>query len=344
MDNLRAVLTKHLGVWQSSWSMGTFGAIAEFHQDKGEQPIISDVRSMTRATRRGAVELDPKMVGNIVPVAYEVPSPRAHRWTQAVALCLPERQARRAARPVLTELGPDDNAIRGIDRMGILFDMGLSLPQCDFCIRTTDPKLLAELRANAGRSLFEPDNPVMHTIFQTHPHRVALTNIGRVEVYQKIGGPDTGGVSPAGPHTHVLPKLLKTGRTHSANTPIPDHLMPCGFLHPGNPVIGPLGEDTKFDWALHAQFERMFFSYGPEEAVAVKKRLIAALNEELPCENFEKPSSRAERAALRVGLRQQLAFASVQSDHERVERIKSWQTIFDRESTAIETDDDTPGH
>lgn len=119
---------------------------------------------------------------------------------------------------MLTELGPDDNAIRGIYRMGILFDMGLSLPQCDFCIRTTDPKLLAELRANAGRSLFEPDNPVMHTIFQTHPHRVALTNIGRVEVYQKIGGPDTGGVLPAGPHTHVLPKLLKTGRTHSANT------------------------------------------------------------------------------------------------------------------------------
>ncbi len=78
--------------------------------------------------------------------------------------------------------------------------------------------------------------------------------------------------------------------------------------------------------------------------MSVKKRLIAALNEELPCENFEKPSSRTARATLLVGLRQQLAFASEQSDHERVEWIKSWQAIFDRDSAAVETDDDTPGH
>jgi len=35
-----------------------------------------------------------------------------------------------------------------MDRPGILFDMGLSLSQCGFCIRTSDPKLLARLRAN----------------------------------------------------------------------------------------------------------------------------------------------------------------------------------------------------
>ncbi len=344
MEQLRVLLTKHMALWQSGWSMGTFGAIAEFHQDKGEQPIIADALGITRATRRGAIHLERKQIGSLVPVAYEVPSPRPHRWTQAVALCLPTVLAQRTSRPVLTELGPDDDAIRGIDRMGILFDMGLSLPQCDFCIRTSDPKLLAELRAYEGHSLFEPDNPVMHSILRAHPHRVALTNVGRVEVYQKIGGPDTGGVSPEGPHTHVLPKLLRTGRTHSANTPIPDHLMPCAFLHPGNPVIGQLGEDKPFDWSLYMHFERMFAAYAPVEAVELKKRLIAALNDNASCASFEKPATRLERSTLRVGLRQQLAFARSQGNSERVDTIIAWQKAFDREAGETETDDDTPGH
>lgn len=56
------------------------------------------------------------------------------------------------------------------------------------------------LRANAGRSRFDPGNPASDAMRRAYPHRVALTRIGRIEVFQEIGGPDTGGVSPAGPH------------------------------------------------------------------------------------------------------------------------------------------------
>lgn len=344
MTNLHDLIRDHLRFWQSGWSMGTFGAIAEFHQDRDEAPVIDDSYTLSRATRRGAVQIDRRRIDQIVPVAYETLSPRANRWSQAVALCMPDAIARRAASPVLTERGPDDDAVRGIDRTGILFDMGLSLPQCDFCIRTSDPKLLAALRAGLGRSLFEPGNPTMGAILAAHPHRVALTNIGRVEVFQKIGGPDTGGVSPAGPHTHVLPKLLKTGRIHSANTPIPEGLMPLASLHPGNPVIGPMGEDTAFDPALHRQFQDLFAAYGQPEFVALKSAVLAALRHGDRPESFVVPNGRFERGVVRLALRQQARLAEHLHDAEFIRQIADWQRVHDQRRDTEGEDDDSPGH
>jgi hypothetical protein len=342
MTDLEHLLRDHLADWQSGWSMGTFGAIAEFHQDEGEVPVIEDSYGLTRATRRGAIGIERRKLAEVRAVACETLSPKRHRWSQGVALCLPERRARREARSVLTELGPDDGAIRGIDRTGILFDMGLSLPQCDFCIRTSDPKLLHELRANLGRSLFEHDNTAMPTILAAHPHRVALTNIGRIEVYQKIGGPDTGDVSPPGPHTHLLPKLLRTGRTHSANTPIPEGLMPLGALHPGNPVIGPMGEEKDFDPELHANFQKLLEAYGDREAVETKRRVLVAIDSGKPPADREASQSRQGRAALRVALRQMEHLARAQMDASRLACVVEWLKAYERDDDMAE--DDAPGH
>jgi hypothetical protein len=343
MSFLEQLLRHYLTDWRSGWSMGTFGAIAEFHQDYGEVAVIDDTHLLTRATRRGGIRVDRGMLGELVPVAYETLSPKRHRWSQAVALCLPESKTRRSGRSVLSEIGPDDHAIRGIDRTGILFDMGLSLPQCDFCIRTSEPKLLAVLRANLGRSLFEHGNEAMPAILAAHPHRVALTNLGRVEVYQKIGGPDTGGVSPEGPHTHLLPKLLKGGRTHSANTPIPTGLLPVGGLHPGNPVIDPLGQDRPFDLTLHSEFQELMSRFGTAEALAGKAYIDNALETGRDLDPVEAPAGRQARAALRVALRQKARLAERIGDEARVRRIVAWQAGFEQSEPEVE-DDDAPGH
>lgn len=342
MTELERLLRSHLSNWQSGWSMGTFGAIAEFHQDEGEPPVINLPDVLTRATRRGAIRLDTGTLTQVMPVAYETLSPKRHRWSQALALCLPEAVARRAARNVLTEIGPDDDAIRGIDRTGILFDMGLSLPQCDFCIRTSDPKLLGSLRANLGRSLFEHGNAAMTAILTAHPHRVARTNIGRVEVYQKIGGPDTGGVSPPGPHTHLLPKLLQTGRTHSANTPIPEGLVPLGSLHPGNPVIGPMGEERVFDQSLQDDFQAMLEQYGVNDAFDLKRRVRLAVDNGGEASEFTHTPDRFSRACIRLALRQFEHEAKAAKDAARLDRIKRWQATHDGLDEMA--DDDAPGH
>ena len=344
MNDLENLLRRALADWQYGWSMGTFGAIAEFHHDDGEAAVVDDPATLTRATARGGVALDRAALAAIVPVAYETLSPKRHRWSHALALCLPEAAARRACRATLSELGPDDGAIREADRDAILFDMGLSLPQSDFCVRTRDAALLAVLRSSVGRSLLEPGNPAMAAILAAHPHRVAVTGIGRVEVFQKIGGPDTGGVSPPGPHTHVLPRLLKTGRTHSANTPIPDGLMPLASLHPGHPVIGPLGEDRPFDAALHAGFQALFATYGLPEAVAEKNRVLTALARGQAPDGFTPSETRLARTALRLALRQEMHRCAHLGETARLRLLARWQARFEPAAADDEAEDDRPGH
>lgn len=344
MSGLEQLLRQHLQDWRTGWSMGTFGAIAEFHQDDDEEPLVDEPLALKRATKRGGIHIDPNGLAHLRAVAYETVSPKRHRWSQAVSLCLPDEAARRAGRSVLTDLGPDEGAVRREDRGSILFDMGLSLPQCDFCIRTGDPKLIAILRENIGRSLFEHDNPAMPAILSAHPHRVALTNIGRVEVYQKIGGPDTGGVSPPGPHTHLLPKLLRSGRTHSANTPIPDGFLPLGSMYPGNPVIGAMGEDLPFDAALHADFQNLLVSYSSPDIVTVKRQVLDALRDGRAPEAFAMPANRFARAAVRLALRQQARVAEHSGDSSLAQKVNAWRQIHEQNADADGEDDDAPGH
>lgn len=342
--SLNELLARHLEDWNSGWSMGSFGAVAEFHQDEGEDLTVDDPSSLARATTRGGIRIDTTRLADVLPVAYETLSARPHRWSQAVSLCLEETSAGGSRRTVLTELGPDNDAIRPEDREAVLFDMGLGLPQCDFCIRTSDPDLLAILRNHVGRSLFDHDNPSMPAILKIHPHRVALTALGRTEVYQMIGGPDTGGVSPPGPHTHVLPKLLKSGRSHSANTPIPAGYLPVAHLHPGNPVIGAMGEDRPFEEHLHRSFQHLLRRFGNAEALAEKDRIVTALDDGADPATYALPSSRLGRVSARLALRQQARIAEVAADSARIAAIARWQEILDPNRAEDDEEDDSPGH
>ncbi|MCJ8055118.1 hypothetical protein GB928_004745 [Shinella curvata] len=344
MADLRDTLQRHLVDEKTGWSMGSFGAVAEFHQDKGEFLEADAPALFVRATRRGAIRLNAATVDRIEPVAYETLSPKPHRWSHALALCLPVKEAVGNRRNTLTELGPDENAVRSSDRQAVLFDMGLALPQCDFCIRTEDPDLLAVLRENAGRSLFDPANPAGGAVLKAHPHRVALTGIGRVEVFQKIGGPDTGGVSPPGPHTHLLPQLLKANRTHSANTPIPDHLVPLGYLHPANPVMDGMGADIDFDLDDHARFQSLYEQFARPDLPVLRKIVLDALARKMEPNDFTAPADRFGRAALRLTLRQQHRLAEKFGSATYRELVARWREVFDKVTDTAAADDDAPGH
>jgi len=333
MTQLEAVLRDGLNDLDAGWNMGSFGAIAEFHHVR-DDPAPADVSGLSQFTERGAVRID--TLEAVRPVAYETLSPKSHRWTQAVALCLPEEAAAMARRDVLTELGVDADAIRQQDQGAILFDMGLAQPQVDFCIRTSDPALLDVLRANTGRSLFEQDNPAMGAILKAHPHRVALTRIGRVEVYQMIGGPDTGGTSPEGPHTHVLPKLLRAERTHSANTPIPEGWVPCAGFHPKSPVMSRLGEDKDFDAEAFEAFQTLLGDWGPTDYVSQKSQVWAALGQGQTPDSWTEPATRVARAGLRNAIRQW------RRQHGDSTLVAAWAKAFDQGGG--DADPENPGH
>src|ERR1700712_4746569 len=255
----------------TQWSLGTFGGIAEFSRDRDEKVTLTQSATGASAvTPRGGVTIE--FSDSCRPVASE--SITKAGWSQRVALCLPADNCAMNRRAVLTELDADHGALRPQDRGSILFDLGLGALQTDLCVRVGDPDTVTELRRHCGRSVFDPANPAMGVLLQTNPHRVFISRIGRVEVYQPI--PPPSGRSPDGPHTHVLPKLLKSGRTHAATEPIPEGWIPCAHLYPRHPVRGENGGKC-FDAAGHESFQQLIERFGLSAGIAIKRRVVDAI-------------------------------------------------------------------
>lgn len=296
--DIQSILEEHLHDPSSSFSIGSFGAIAEFHRDLGEPLVLDDPARLTIATARGALRIE--LTEGVRPLAYETLSGRAERWQHGVVFCLPEAESASHARATLTELGPDIGAVRPDDRDATLFDMGLAARNVDFCIRTGDPALLALLRKAVGRPLLEPGNPAIGAILEASPHRVAISRLGRAEVFQAIGREET----PEGPHTHVLPKFLKSGRTHSANIPVPRGLLPCLSLYPANPLFDGLGQDRPFDLDSYARFQTLLDRWGLPEYREEKARALEAARQGIDPAAYDAAKTRTGRTALRVALRQ----------------------------------------
>jgi len=315
--DIYSILREHLCDPSSSFSIGSFGAIAEFHRDADEPLTLSDPKRLTIATARGALRIKPQ--DGVAPLAYETLSGRPERWQHGVVFCLPESRATSRRRSKLTELGPDCGAIRAEDRDSILFDMGLSARNVDFCIRTKDAALLALLRQHAGDVLLDPANRTMGAIIEASPHRVALSRLGRAEVYQTIGKDKT----PEGPHTHVLPKFLKRGQTHSANIPVPRGTLPCLGLYPAHPLFDGLGRDRPFDPAAFTRFQSLLERWGLPQYCAEKMRVLNSVDQrDLPA-SYHGPETRLGRTARRIALRQ-----AGQMDHASP-IVAAWRQFFE---------------
>jgi len=249
--SLRATLRAHMNQRTSSWSIGGYGAIAEFHWLPDDHPGgISKILQVV--TGAGALSLE--LRDGIIPHAYQTLSRHPDRWLQGFSLCLPWRHARRGARAVLTELGPDRHAIRPGDGGAVLFDLGLGLPHVDACVRSDSPELLKILRACCGQPLLAPGNRVLSALKEASPHRVFISQLGRVEVYQPIGDSAHHPATPLGPHTHVLPRLLRAGRARAEDNDAPAYHRACATLYPKHPLMDNLGNRTAYDRGAHARF------------------------------------------------------------------------------------------
>ena len=294
------LLQRQIADPDTQWSLGTFGAIAEFSRDHGEPVLLKQSeRAVSAVTPRGAISIGHRP--GIRPFASE--SITRSGWNQRIALCLPQPDCAMNSRTALTEIGPDRDALREDDRDGLLFDLGLGAPHADFCVRIDDAENAAQLRAHAGRPVFEPGNPAMGIILQANPHRVFISRLGRIEVYQPIPLPS--GKSPEGPHTHVLPKLLKGGRTHPATEPIPGGFVPCAHIYPPHPARDGLGEPLPFDPGRHAAFQQIMAACGDPETVAIKHRVMDAVRAGQP--PLEIAADRYGRSSVRIALRQMKA-------------------------------------
>jgi hypothetical protein len=313
---------------EATWSVGTFGALAEFQSVRGDPPasISSAPGGGSLITDRGALHVH--LAGEERVIAYEGLGDRPSAWTQKLVFCLPADDATIGDRSRLTELGPDTEAIRRQDREAILFDLGLGVPYIAFCVRTADPELVALLRAAEGAAVLAADAPVTAAIKKASPHRVCFSRIARIEVYQPIASPRLGIATPLGPHTHLLPDLVEERRMKVAEAPLPPGWLPLLTLYPGNPVIDRVGRVRPFDAALHKAFQQLLERYAPPGYMEEKLLISAAVLSGMQPSSYAIGDARDLPLSARVALRQLLHTCP------EAPGITAWLQAFDGPSAA----------
>ena len=322
-SSITRLLRDHLASPSSSWSIGVPGAIAEFHRGEGDNHVFESAHCVV--TDLGALRLN--AVKGVQAHAYELLSARPERWHHGVVFGLPEAKGTMSRRPVITEVGHDHEAIRAQDREGVLFDLALDSPYCDFYVRVTDAAHIACLREAVGTSLLDPCCALYDDIVRMSPHRVFVSRLARVEIYQRIGEP--GAATPAGPHTHLIPKLFRRSRSHWSTIALPAGCAPCLTLYPPNPVFDREGREKHFVADEHDAFQRLLAVYGNPTHVAVKQAVWRAARAGVAPRAVDVPSERRARIACRIALRQLL-----HSDHGSPQ-LAQWRSAFEPRALTV---------
>ena len=260
MSSIGPLLVRHLADSTSSWSVGELGVLAEFHH---HGPTLQPDPAITGG---GAIRIHAR--ADVVPLAYETPSANPRLWNHGVVFCLPVDAAGMAQRTCVTEIGPDADPILQDARGEVLFDLGLGMRTVDFMVRTRDAALLSILRAACGRRWID-DAALNRAIVAASPHRVIVSRLARVEISNAI--PPPGGVSPDGPHTHLLPSIMRRARVHDANIPVPAGMLPCLTLYPAHPARDAEGRERAFDASLHLAYQALLKGFGHPEYLAAKQ-------------------------------------------------------------------------
>lgn len=307
----------------NGWNIGRFGAVGEFVRDPDEPAtIVQTPERLEITTARGALRIAPQEP--LAGIAWDSLSADGETWSHAVAFCVPQPPT---SHSTVAALGSDVDAILPDARTHLLFDLGVGAGAVRMALRTDDAALIAALGQAEGRPL-SASPAVLPEVLRAQPHRVLMSPAGRIEVFQPI--PPADGKSPAGPHTHLLPKLLAKDRIHSANTPVPDGLQAVLTVHPRSPWRDSRGQHHPFDPDADAQFLQLADRFGLAEDAVVRETLLAEIESGLAPEAAAWPDTRRGRTAARIALRRLSAAGD--------ERVTPWRVLWDR--LPVETDED----
>jgi hypothetical protein len=191
-------------------------------------------------------------------------------------------------------------------------------------VRTDSPELLKILRAGCGQSVLAPGNSVMPAVKEASPHRVFVSQLGRLEVYQPIGSPAHHPATPLGPHTHVLPRLLRAGRARAEDNDAPAYHRACATLYPKHPLMDNLGNRTAYDRGAHARFTALMERWGDTAFLAEKKRATRAMRDGVDARRYRAPANTKGRHALRIAIRE------LAQQIGETHAIDDWRRRFDR--------------
>ncbi|MCI0600621.1 MAG: DUF1289 domain-containing protein, partial [Beijerinckiaceae bacterium] len=209
-------VTESLHRRSGTWVLGCHGACAEFMCRDGE-PCSVDVsgNTVTAVSERGALRVT---IDESVR-ALRLRAGHRHSSFRAVFLVVLKARASLPLATALTPLGCDYGAIRPEGRGEHVFDLGLGRGDLRFCVRSPASELRDKLNHASGEPLSTLLQAAGAMIVKHSPARVVESPLGRAEIFTPI--PPPGGQSPAGPHTHLFPDHLASGRSTPPGIDLP---------------------------------------------------------------------------------------------------------------------------
>lgn len=280
-------------------SLGAYGAVGQIAReprlfvDAGSDQVVAATETSSVSLRRHA---------GLRTIAFEILSSDPEGWNSAVAMCLPERDARMSARTQLT-MNQDTDAIFEANRKNYIYDMGVGKPYADIWVRAASGNL---------PDVVSDGDVLGHFLDRDDCVWIFDTALGRIETRDRR-------------RRHLVPQLLATNDTHSRTAPIPTGFVPVGYAFPPNPRH-PETEDAS---GTYFMFQDLLDQFGVTDLVKLKRRVERALDVGEPVAKLKAlldhpgPPTRMEIDCIRVALRQRRWLRGG-------ERSTEWEEAFDR--------------
>ncbi|MEM9047161.1 MAG: DUF1289 domain-containing protein [Pseudomonadota bacterium] len=225
--DIQSFVARTLREAAGTWVVGVVGAVAEFAAQPGAAVALRiDGPVAAAVTKGGALRFE--IDEDVRALTFDTPNTPTQR--EPIVLAVKRARGRPALAAMLTDLGPDPAPIRAGADGARVFDLGLGRKEARFCVRCAPGAAQDALAAACGLSLGAALPRIAPPLLRESPVRIVQTALGRIEVSTAI--PPPGGRSPAGPHTHLLPDHLATGRALPAGMDLPRAYLPGAIFYP----------------------------------------------------------------------------------------------------------------
>lgn len=226
-SDIRNFVLRSLRGAEGTWVVGVVGAVAEFTaRPGGSVEVDADGTSIVARTEGGRLRF--RIDDDVRALTFDPPETPPAR--QRIVLAVKRERGRLPVSDTISDLGEDSAAIGSVDCRARLFHIGLGRKEARFCVRCPPGAALDALVSVSGTAMGTALPRLGPTLVAESPVRVVESALGRIEVASPI--PSAGGRSPAGPHTHLLPDHLATGRALPAGMDLPRAYLPGAVFSP----------------------------------------------------------------------------------------------------------------
>ncbi|MEM8794256.1 MAG: DUF1289 domain-containing protein [Pseudomonadota bacterium] len=222
-DQIRDLVVRSLKEGRAKCVIGVVGATAEFSlPTEAEIDVAVEDDGVVARTRMGAISM--RINDHVRALTFDPPGLEVER---RIVLAVKREAGRLPVSKGLADLGDDDSAL--LDDAGTrLFDLALGRKEGRFCVRVEDGAARDALEKANGLAFADSLPKIGPALLAESPTRVVDSALGRIEVQGQI--PLPGARSPDGPHTHLLPDHLATGRALPVGMDLPRAYLPGAIV------------------------------------------------------------------------------------------------------------------